>query len=111
MSTHGFFAARSWEFDRWLASQADTRHCLRRLFQEVTAGNVPRVFIAAPFLNQHDSHKFAGLILKILRVSDRNRLPWILEHRHTRIFFFNELRLQSLVEQSNVIVHVTDYCQ
>ena len=42
-------AARCWELDRCLASQVDTRHCLRRLFQEVTAGNDLCVFIAAPF--------------------------------------------------------------
>ena len=34
------FTARSWELDRCLASQADTRRCLRRLFKEVTAGSV-----------------------------------------------------------------------
>ena len=30
------FAAQSWELGRYLASQVDTRRCLRRLFQEVT---------------------------------------------------------------------------
>ena len=47
---------------------------------------------------------------KTVRVCDRNRLPWILEHRHTAQFFFF-LMIQSLVEQSNVIVRVADHCQ
>ena len=64
----------------------------------------------APFLSQHTSHKSIGMILKILRVCDRNRLPWILEHRHTAQFF-DDPRLQSLVELSSVIVHVPDHCQ
>ena len=42
--------------DRCLATQVDTRRCLRRLFQEVTAGNVLCVFIAAPFF---ESAQFA----------------------------------------------------
>ena len=50
VSTHVMgFAARSWELNRCLAIQVDTRRCLRRLFQEMTAGNLLCVFIAAPF--------------------------------------------------------------
>ena len=66
--------------------------------------------LSAPFLSQHNLAKFLGEILKILCVCGKNRLPWILEHRYTAKFF-DDPCLQSLVEQSNVIVHVTDYCQ
>ena len=62
------------------------------------------------FLSQHKSHESTGMILKILRICDRNRLPWISEHRHTAQFF-DDPRLQSLVEQSNVMVLVADHCQ
>ena len=62
------------------------------------------------FLSQHNSHKFIGMILKLLRVCDRNMLPWILEHRHTAQFL-NCSRLRNLVEQSHVITHVADHCQ
>ena len=55
------FAARSQHLDRCWTSQDDTRRCLRRVFQEVSAGNVLSVFIVAPFLSQHDSHKFIGM--------------------------------------------------
>ena len=51
------FTARSWELDRCLASQVDTRRCLRRLFQEVTAGNVLCVFVAAPFFESAQVHR------------------------------------------------------
>ena len=72
------FAARSWELDRCRTGQVDTRSCLRRLFQEVTAGNVLCVFnCCSVFLSQHKSHESTGMILKILRICDRNRLPWI----------------------------------
>ena len=70
--------ARSWEMDRFLASQIGTRRWLRRWFQEVTAGNVLCVVVIdAPLLSQHNSHKSLGMVLKILRVCNRKRLPWI----------------------------------
>ena len=66
-------AALSWDLDRCLASQDDTRRCLRRLFQEVAAEK-RSVLIAAPFCCQHDSHNFIEILFTILHVCDRNRL-------------------------------------
>ena len=94
------FAARSWELNRCLAIEVDTRRCLRRFFQEVTAGNVLRVFIAAPFfLSWHISQRFFGMILKILPCLRGTGCRGFLSIDTAQ--FFDDPRLQSLVEQTS----------
>ena len=46
------------------------------VFKRMTAGNSLCVILAVSFLSLHISHKFTGKILKVLRVCDRNMLPW-----------------------------------
>ena len=50
------------------------------------------VSIAAPFSSQHDSHKFVGLVLKIIWSIDTAQI-------------LNDPRLQNFVEPRNVITH------
>ena len=75
-SVHGTmgFAAHSWELDRYLASQVDTCRCLRRLFQEVPAGNILCVFIAAPFFESPQLAQFLGNYFENSRVCVKNRV-------------------------------------
>ena len=86
MSTHGFCSPFLGVRQVPGKPGRHPRRCLRRVFQEVAAGNFLCVFIAALFLSQHNSHKLIGVILKNLCVCDRNSLPWILEHGHTAQF-------------------------